>query len=287
MLSMAAKGPGRVFPLPDGSRERLEGGWKNELLRLGDVVLRLEKTTLESAAWEHELLRFLSPRVPEVVAPLAGPERAEDGRVASLWPYVDGGPLDRDDEGQRLALADLLARLHRAGLEWRGGPRPEVPGWAELDLVRNRWWDWELVEKPPVLVRAYEALVDVVSDPPPLVLGAVHGDVYRGNLLVHHGHIAGLLDWEDARVDWPAWELANAAWEVCKVEDGLDPARTDAFLGAYEDAGGPGEHEPFSLLLRSRLTADLLYSLTSKARGEAYDPVYVAHLLRALELVDG
>ena len=108
MSSMAAKGPARVFPLPDGSPERLEGGWKNELLRYGEVVLRLEETTLESAAWEHGLLRFLSPRVPEVVAPLAGPERAEDGRVASLWPYVEGGPLDRDDEGRRLALAELL-----------------------------------------------------------------------------------------------------------------------------------------------------------------------------------
>ena len=110
---MAATGPGRVFPLPDSTPERLEGGYKNELLRYGDVVVRLEETTLESASWEHELLRFLAASVPEVVVPLAGPELAGDGRVASLLPYVDGAPLDRDAPAQRLELAQLLARLPR------------------------------------------------------------------------------------------------------------------------------------------------------------------------------
>jgi Ser/Thr protein kinase RdoA (MazF antagonist) len=276
-------GPGRVFPLPDDTPERLAGGWRNELLRYGDVVVRLERTSLESAAWEHELLRFLGARVPEVVVPLAGPEPAPDGRVASRLPYVEGGPLDRDDEEQRLALAELLARLHRAGLDWQGGPRPGVAGWAERDLVRNEWWDWEIVEKPAVLVRCREAVAGFLLDPPPLVRGAVHGDVYRGNLRVRDGAIVGLLDWEHARVDWPAWELANAAWESCKVGDELDPARAETFVAAYVDAGGPGETAPFAELLRLRLVADALYSLTSKARGEAHDPRYVAHLLRALE----
>jgi Ser/Thr protein kinase RdoA (MazF antagonist) len=284
---MAAKGPGRLFRLPDGSPERLEGGYKNELLRYGDLVVRLVETTPESARWEHELLRFLARSAPEVVVPLAEPELAPDGRVATLLPYVDGEQLDRDDEGQRLELAGLLARLHRAGLGWAGGPRPGVPGFADLDLVRNRWWDWELVEKPPVLVRAFEATLDWLFDPPPLAVGAVHGDVYRGNVRVRAGAIVGVIDWEDARVDWPAAELANATWEVCKVGDALDPERAASFLAAYARAGGPGERDFLEPLLRLRLMADLLYSLTSKARGEPYDPRHVEHLLRALEQIDG
>lgn len=266
---MAAKGPGRVFPLPDTAPQRLAGGYKNELLRYGDVVLRLEDTTLESTRWEHALLRFLSAQVPEVVVPLAGPEPAQDGRVASLLPYVDGEPLDPDDGEQRLELARLLARLHRTGLDWERGPRPGVPGYNALDLARNRWWDWEMVEKPAPLVRTYDAMIEFVSDPPRLVLGAVHGDVCRGNLRVRDGRIVAVLDWEDARVDWPAWELANATWEVCKAGDALDPGRAEAFLAAYAAAGGPGERGPFPQLLRFRLAADLLYSLTSKARREA------------------
>jgi Ser/Thr protein kinase RdoA (MazF antagonist) len=283
---MAAKGPGRLFRLPDGSPERLAGGYKNELLRYGDVVVRLEETTLDSARWEHELLRFLARSVPEVVVPLAAPERAPDGRVATLLPYIDGLALDRDDEAQRLELAGLLARLHCAGLHWQGGPRPGVPGFAELDLVRNRWWDWELVEQPRALVHAYEATLDWLFDPPPLAYGVIHGDVCRGNVRVRDGVVVAVIDWEDARLDWPAAELANAAWEVCRVGDALDPRRVDPFLAAYAGAGGPGEQGPLEPLLRLRLVADLLYSLTSKARGEPYDPPYVEHLLRALELLD-
>ena len=278
-----ATGRRTVLPLPDGTPERLEGGWKNELLRYGEAVLRLERTTLGSARWEHELLRFLAPRVPEAVLPLAGPEPWECGRVASLWPWVPGAPLDRGDEAQRLALVELLARLHRAGLAWQGGPRPGVPGYPDLDPVRNRWWDWELVEKPPALIRAYEATRDWLADPPGLALGAVHGDVSRGNLRVREGRIVALLDWEDARLDWPAWELANATWEACRAGDALDDARAERFLAAYAETGGPGERSAFGPLLRLRLVADVLYSLTSKARGEPYDSDHVAFLLRALE----
>jgi Ser/Thr protein kinase RdoA (MazF antagonist) len=178
-----ANGPGRVFPLPDITPLRLEGGYKNELLRYGDVV--------------------------------------------------------------------------------------------------------SLVEKPSVLVRAYEAVLDWLFDPPALVLGAVHGDAYRGNLLVRDGQIAGPIDWEDARVDWPACELANATWEVCEVGEAVDPARAKAFLAAYATAGGPGEPEAFEQPLRLRLVADLLDSLASKTRGESYEPEHVAHLLRALERLVG
>lgn len=298
-----AKGPGTLLPLPDGIAERwglpplppaepLEGGYKNTLFRCGDVVVRLERAGAESVAWEHELLAFLAHDVPEVVAPLTARDgstfSATDGVVVSVLPFIPGGPLDRDDEDQRLHLARLLARLHWVGASWKR-PRPGRPSVAETDLVVNAWWDYRIVEKPPVLARAFELTCEWLAAAPPLARGAVHGDVCRANLRVRDGRIAGVVDWEEARVDWPALELANATWEVCKDEsrDALDPGRADAFLAAYAAAGGPGEREPFEPLLRFRLVADALYSLTSKARGEPYDPGYVSHLLRALEHLDG
>ena len=174
-----AKGRGTVLALPDGNPERLEGGYKNELLRYGDVVLRLTRAPLESVEWEHRLLESLPP---PAVAPFAGPAEWEDGRSASLFPYVPGGPLDRDDPAQRAQLARWLASLHR--VPWEGGQRPGSSSWLDRDLVRNAWWDWELVEKPPVLVRAYERVAAFLADPPPLRVGVVHGDVYRGNVRV-------------------------------------------------------------------------------------------------------
>ncbi len=297
-----AKGPGTLLPHPDAIAERwglaplptaqpLGGGNKNTLLRCGDVVLRVEHRDPESVAWEHELTAFLSHDVPEVVTPLAaldGSTFAEkDGMIVSVLPFVEGAPLDRDDEAQRLGSARLLARLHWVGRVWRR-PRPDRPAFADLDLETNAWWDVRIVELPPVLERAYERSRAWLAAPPWLTRGAIHGDFYRGNLRVRDGRIHGVLDWEDARVDWPAWELANTTWEVCKDEarDRLDPERSARFLDAYAEADGPGELGPFDDLLRFRLVADALYSLTSAARDEPWSPDYVAHLLRALERLD-
>ena len=82
-----------------------------------------------------------------------------------------------------------------------------------------------------------------------------------------------MIDWEEARLDWAAAELANAAWEV---------GDRAGFVAAYVEAGGPAETDHLDELLLLRNVADVLYSLTSKARGEAYDQGYVDHLLRAL-----
>jgi len=294
-----AKGPGTVLPDPDGIAERwglaplhrveqLAGGHKNTLLRCGDVVLRVEQRDPESVAWEHELTAFLSHDIPEVVTPLAaldGSTFAEtDGVVVSVLPFVEGTSLDRDDEDQRLEVARLLARLHWVGRVWRR-QRPDRPAFADLDLEVNAWWDLRIIEMPPVLARAYERSRAWLAAAPWLGRGAVHGDLYRGNLRVRDRRICGVLDWEDARVDWPAWELANATWEVCKDEacDRLDPERSARFVDAYVEAEGPGELGPFDDLLRLRLVADALYSLTSAARGDPWSPQYVEHLLGALE----
>jgi len=248
--------------------ERLEGGYKNDVVRDGDVVVRLTRAPLESVAWEHRLLGTLPP---PAVAPLADPEPRAGGRVASRFPYVEGGPLDRDDPAQREQVAGWLAALHRT--RWEGGQRPGAAAWPERDLVRNAWWDWEIVEKPTSLARAYERVVAFLADPPPLRVGIVHGDVYRGNMRVDDGRLVGVIDWEEARLDWLASELANAAWEMRDV---------DGFVGAYVDAGGPAETEHLETLVLLRNVADVLYSLTSKARGEPYDQSHVDVLLGAL-----
>ena len=297
-----AKGPGTVLPDPDGIAERwglaplpsavpLEGGHKNKLLRCGDVVLRIERREPESVAWEHELTAFLSHDIPEVVTPLAALDGSTfvetDGLVVSVLPFIEGTALDRNEETERLGAARLLARLHWVGRVWKR-PRPDRPAFADLDLETNAWWDAQIIEMPPVLARAYERSRAWLTAAPWLARGAVHGDIYRGNLRVRDHRIHGLLDWEDARVDWPAWELANAAWEVCKDEasDRLDPDRSARFLAAYAEADGPGELDPFDDLLRLRLVADALYSLTNAARDEPWSPEYVEHLLRALEQLD-
>ena len=64
----------------------------------------------------------------------------------------------------------------------------------------------------------------------PVTLAPLHGDFYLDNLLVtDDGAIAGLLDWEAARLGDPLWELART--QVASFSD--TPAEYARFHDAY------------------------------------------------------
>ena len=64
----------------------------------------------------------------------------------------------------------------------------------------------------------------------PVTLAPLHGDFYLDNLLVtDDGAIAGLLDWEAARLGDPLWELART--HVASFSDA--PAEYARFHDAY------------------------------------------------------
>ena len=279
-----AKGPLTVPTLPDGiaahwnlpplaAPEPLPGGYHNLVLRSGDVVVRVEERDPESVAWEHELLAWLAPEVPEVVAPLV----ASNGStllvfgtlVFSILPFVDGEP------GAGLAAAELFARIHVRAAAWPAvRERLGRPSYADLDWQRNDWWDWAAVPKPPELVRAYDRVRAWIESAPALVVSPVHGDPAQQNVLWRAGRIVGVIDWEWARLDWPALELARAAYAF--AEDDVH-----AFMRAYVDAGGPGEPDVLEEGRRLQLVANALYSLT---RGD--DSGWVDYLLAELRSIE-
>jgi Ser/Thr protein kinase RdoA (MazF antagonist) len=254
--------------------EPLGGGYHNTLLRAGDFVIRIEERAPQSVAWEHALVAFLATEIPEVLAPLRALDGStflvEDGRVVSLLPFVEAG---RGGAG----AAELLARIHRRGLEWPApGQRPERPSYRDLDWDRNDWWDWSLVPKPPELVRGFERMRAFVRDAPPLATTTVHGDIAPQNILSRDGRIVALIDWEYARVEWAALELANAAWSLREHD-------VQSFVDEYRAASGPGEPDFLDEGINVRLVANALYSLTCAAEGRAWSPEWVDHLLEALQ----
>ena len=233
----------------------LRGGYKNELWRLDDVVIRVEAASVESVEWEHSLLEFLGDRVDEVVVPLPAADGSTyivvDARVLSVWPYVEGAPARRRHERHAAAAAELLARLHRAGLEWRGGQRPgahPVGG----DGAR----------------------------------GPIHGDFYRGNVLVLRARIVGLIDWEEACVDRFDYDLANAVWEFCKDmrRHDFDRGLARAMLEAY---GGVADLPDLVELIRVRRRREIADSVEREALGEKVDVSYRRHNERALANLGG
>lgn len=209
------------------------------------LVVRVSPGTRELSRLveSNELATALADTVVEVTAPI----RSIDGSAAvlwgdrpiSVWPFVDGAFLDRFDPEQ-LRAAARLARLHRVGRDW---------------------------------LRTSGALTDDQDQQ-----GLVHGDFYARNLLCHRGRIAGLIDWDDARIERLDAELAWATWEMAKSPrgDALAHDRAALFLNSYVAAAGPGRPQAdFIQLIRARLIGEL--------GGD--DPDYEASLHAALRTV--
>jgi Ser/Thr protein kinase RdoA (MazF antagonist) len=270
--------------------ERLRGGASGSSFRAGDVVVRVQEADPESVRWEHAFVRFLAEEIPEVVEPLAAADGstffADDGKFVSVFPFVEGGEV-RDREGSfRHELPVLLARLHRRALAWPvAEPRVGVPALRDRDWDRNDWWDWSIVERTPSLTRAFEELRRWVADADGLCVCAIHGDFHSGNLLARDGRIVAVVDWQFARRDWPAFELASLAWDLAWDEQtgAVDAAARDSAVRAYVDAGGPGEPEVLLPMARLEALVTVLFSLTRAAHGLSWNPDFTRRLLAMLD----
>ena len=62
----------------------------------------------------------------------------------------------------------------------------------------------------------------------------LHGDYYEENLLIGGRTVTGIVDWDEFRVDWRAWEVSNALWSFCRNahSDDFDRSAGDRFLAA-------------------------------------------------------
>ncbi|MFQ6269075.1 phosphotransferase [Kutzneria viridogrisea] len=100
----------------------------------------------------------------------------------------------------------------------------------------------------------------------------LHGDYHSGNLLARNGRIIALIDWDEAVLGVPEFELAAAALEFGDdlVRD-LAPAR--AFLAAYRAEGGPAEiaeDEALTQLIRHKLRREAAYFELAARRGAVH-----------------
>jgi Ser/Thr protein kinase RdoA (MazF antagonist) len=269
--------------------EQLSGGTSGAVFRAGEFIVRVEPDDLESARWEHALLRFLAEEIEQVVDPLVALDGstfyADGDRIVSVFPFLDGDELRSQEPVFRHELPVLLARVHRRAQAWPvADQRPGVPSLRQRNWDRNDWWDWSVVEKSAPLVRAFGELREWVATAE-LRVGVIHGDFHTGNVLVRDGRVAGIVDWQYARRDWPALELAGMVWDLCSagMSTMLDPALRDEVVGRYVDAGGPGEPEALVPLMRLESLVSTLISLTRAARGESWDRRFTQLLIATLD----
>jgi hypothetical protein len=103
--------------------------------------------------------------------------------------------------------------------------------------------------------------------------------------LVHDGHVTGLLDWEEADLDWLVWDLASSILPFCSTAGGdLDTSATQGFLDTYRAASGrvqPEEDDLIVPLLRVKRILEVLRAPTD--RHPRWD--YQLENLRAYQLL--
>ena len=282
--SQAARLRGRYGWLRLDVRRRLAGGYANDIfLAHADgvaVVIRIVRAPVDlmGLAWEHRLLGLLAPAAPEVVAPVPdrdGATFALDGDDAVVvLPFVDGAPAEPWFD--RTAAAVALAHVHGAAAELDVPPRPGLTRLGDLraGVERGHYfesigptaqpWPPELASRRIEIDDAQEWMLQQVEDLARrnLTTAPIHGDVFRGNMLVRNGAVTGIVDWEEANVDWVAYDLAAAMWEFCKSGDiVLKRAAADEFVRAYRAAGGTvpaDEDDTLIPLVRVRRVLELL-----------------------------
>ncbi|WNV77823.1 phosphotransferase [Geodermatophilus sp. DSM 44513] len=188
--------------LAAGARSTVFAAYRGRL----PLVVRRSSRPLASLAWELELLEVLGAAGLRVPVPV----QTEDGRRSHGGVVVQtrlrGHPPRAAEDWRRVAGA--VVAVHEVTRGWR-----QRPGSADLrGLLRaGRGADVDLEAMPPdvaALVRRTWRLA--LTDGAAGAEGrcVVHGDLHAGNLLIDDEGEVAVLDWDEARVDVPALDLA-------------------------------------------------------------------------------
>jgi Ser/Thr protein kinase RdoA (MazF antagonist) len=207
----------------------LGGGHRNPVLELRRgrerLVARWSRRSPASLDWEIGLLGHLARhglRVPDVVPALDGRCHV-DGVVVQAW--LDGTPPGPADWP---AVAAAVRQLHELTAHW-----PQRPGFASTRQLRTagQGGDVDLAAMPREAVATCRQAWAALAGTPQAV---VHGDLAAANIRMSSAG-PGLLDWDEARVDYTDLDLADLP------DSGLPSARLSAArraVAAWEAASG-------------------------------------------------
>lgn len=257
----------------------------------GRYVLTLfEKLTAAELPFYLGLMAHLAGRGIPSARPL--PDRSGsllgelNGKPAALFTFLPGKDVTHPTPAQCAAVGTVLARIHLAGASYA----------AHMDNPRGLAW-WQDVT--PQLVRYLTAQdaallreeVDFQTQNRPVSLprGAVHGDLFRDNVLFEGSRIAGVIDFYFACTDAWLYDVAICVNDWCVHPDGgLDPEQTGALLEAYRATRPfvPDEAPAWQTMLRAaalRFWISRLYDFHLPRPGElthAKDPGHFRRILK-------
>ncbi len=227
--------------LADLPVRHVEGGWGNQMWRLGDeLVVRILHMGTDPGQQlkERRWLPLLAPRLPLPV-PVPVREGAPSERFPKIWTvmtWVPGVPLDLGSITRGAHAADTLAAFLRA--LHVAAPR-DAPGDTTghgahpKDSTGGFEYFFSAVDADAIGSAAAGARAvwhDAVAAPAwdgPAVW--VHGDLHPANVVVSDGTLCGIVDFGELFAGDPAADLA-AAWVL------LPAGTADRFFAAYAQA---------------------------------------------------
>jgi aminoglycoside phosphotransferase (APT) family kinase protein len=210
---------GRELDVNAGSLREIDDGWDFKVLIVGDdwvVRWPRHRLAVEEVEKEVALLPALAPLVPVEV-----PQFEYVSREPWLVTYrlIRGAPMvDEDPAGVRA----FLDALHSIDVDTIPAPRPD---W--LETYREQANEFRRVVLP-LLDRDERAPGEAFLRETATLTGfepaLTHSDLGPSHLLVRDGHLAGVIDWGDARIGDPALDyswLLNGPFPDWEVDDQL------------------------------------------------------------------
>ena len=204
--------------LADLTLREVDGGWDNQLWRLGaDLAARLPRTEGGPALLRNEQL-WLPSLAAHLPLPVPAPARLGEPSALFAHPWsvtrwVAGTPADREPitAGESACrLAEFLVALHVEAPT--AAPTSATRGVPLIDLDSHVSERFSLLADHPLLEPARAVWRAAVTAPPwdgPRLW--VHGDLHPANVVVRGGALTGVLDFGDMFAGDPACDLA-AAW---------------------------------------------------------------------------
>jgi homoserine kinase type II len=223
--------------------EGIAGGVQNSNFFVTTTFGRYVLTLFEDIAraelpYYLHLMAHLARHGLPVPAPIANRDNEYlgtlSGKPAVLVSRLAGASEAHPGIEHCARIGSMLAGLHLAGRSYgRRQPNPRGAHWRKqaAALLRLSTEDAALLDTELCFQERAEA------DFSCLPAGAIHGDLFRDNVLWTDGFIGGVIDFYFAGHDALLFDVAVTVNDWCCQPDGmLDPARMEALLAAYHSS---------------------------------------------------
>jgi homoserine kinase type II len=204
------------------------------------VLTVFERLGADELPFYLQLMKHLAERALPVPCPHAGSDGvlllALKGKPAAVVDRLPGEHHLAPDAADCAAVGSVLARMHLAARDFH----PAQPNLRGID-----WWNATVPVVLPGLDPDRAAMMQdeldyqrhLAASPAYATLprGAVHGDLFRDNVMFQGGALTGVFDFYFAGVDTLLYDLAVTLndWCVDLATGELDEDRADALVAAY------------------------------------------------------